>query len=107
MSTRSRVTIPAAIKPNDVIEVKTLINHVMETGQRKDKDGTPIPRNIINTMKALFRGRTVFSADLHPGTAANPFIGFHLRIAEPGELIVIWTDDKGQSTTERVDITIL
>lgn len=104
MTNRPRVTVPATIAVNDVIEVKTLITHVMETGSRRDAGGALIPRNIISTFRALYRGSTVFSAELHPGTSANPFIAFHLRVVEPGELVVIWTDDKEQSITERVEI---
>ena len=107
MSTRARVTVPAAIKPNDVIEIKTSITHVMETGHRRDRDGNLVPRNIINTVRALYRGDSVFVAELHPSLSANPYIAFHLKVTEPGELKVIWTDDKERSITESVTITFV
>lgn len=104
---RTRIIIPAAIKANDVIEVKTRITHVMETGLRKDKDGAVIPRNIINSMTVLFRNKSVFSADLHASTSANPFVAFPLRVTEPGSLVVTWVDDKGKAISETVDIVLI
>lgn len=103
---RTRVTLPAVIKANDVVPVTTRITHVMETGQRRDKDGAVIPRNIINSMTVLYRNKSVFKADLHASTSANPFISFHLRVTEPGPLAVTWTDDKGQTVSEVVDIVL-
>jgi len=107
MSTRARVSLPAAIKANDVIEIKTSITHVMETGHRRDREGNLVPRNIINTVRALYRGDSVFVAELHPSLSANPYIAFHLKVVEPGELKVIWTDDKERSITEAVTIAFV
>lgn len=107
MSNRARVIVPAAIKAGDVVEIKTLIAHVMETGQRRDREGNLVPRNIINSMRALYRGNTFFTADLHPSLSANPYISFSLRVDEPGELQVIWTDDKERSVTETVAISFV
>lgn len=104
---RSRVTIPNAIKSGDVIEVRTQITHVMETGLRRDSSGAVIPRNIINSMTVLYRNKSVFQADLHASTSANPYIAFRLRVTEPGPLVVTWTDDKGQTVSEKVDIIFL
>ena len=105
-SARTRVIVPAAIKANDIIEVKTRITHVMETGLRREKDGSVIPRNIINAMTVLYRNKSVFSADLHASTSANPYIAFPLRITEPGQLVVTWIDDKGKTISETVDIVL-
>ena len=79
MSAKPRIKLPDSAKVGDVIEIKTLVAHVMETGQRKDKDGKPIPRNIINSFEAKFAGKTVFTAKLHPGISANPYITFFPR----------------------------
>jgi sulfur-oxidizing protein SoxZ len=102
---RTRVSVPLQIKAGDIIEIRTRITHVMETGQRRDKDGAVIPRNIINSMTALYRNKAVFSADLHASTSANPFIAFQLRVTTPGPLVITWTDDKGQTITEKLEIT--
>jgi len=107
MTTRPRISVPPAIKANDVIEVKTVITHVMETGLRKDKDGAVVPRNIINSVTAQYNGKTVFTAELHPSTSANPFISFQLKVTAPGELVVTWTDDAGQTASERTQLLLL
>jgi sulfur-oxidizing protein SoxZ len=104
MTTRPRVTIPANIKPNEAFEVRTSITHVMETGNRRDKDGALIKRNIITAIVATLDSQTVFTAELHPGTSANPFVAFFLKVSDKALLTVTWTDDAGQSASERVEI---
>lgn len=106
MSTKPRIRVPDNAKVGDVIEVKTLINHVMETGQRRDKDGKIIPRLILNAFTAKFAGAVVFSAELQPGTSANPYISFHFRVPGPGEFEFIWTEDGGKTITETVTLAV-
>ncbi len=106
MSTKPRIRVPETAKAGEVIEIKTLISHIMETGQRKDGDGNTIPRNIINTFTATFNGKEVFKADLHPGISANPFITFHMRVPGPGDLELSWLDDSGQKITERAKVNV-
>jgi len=106
MATRPRIKIPEKITAGDVIEVKTLVNHVMETGNRRDKDGTPVQRNIINQFTAAFEGQPVFKADLQPGISANPYLAFYLRVPASGELELTWTDDSGVKTVERVRLNV-
>lgn len=103
MST-ARIRIPPAAKAGDVIEIKTLISHVMETGQRRDATGKLIPRNIINSFTAAFDGKEVFKADLQPGISANPYIAFFLRVPGSGELTMTWTDDAGAKVVEKARI---
>lgn len=106
MSNRPRIRLPETIRIGDIIEVKTLITHVMETGNRRDKDGVPIPRNIINLLVATFDGREVFRAELNSGISANPYIAFHLRVTGPGDLELTWMDDQGLSITERAPVNV-
>jgi sulfur-oxidizing protein SoxZ len=106
MSTKPRIKVPDSAKVGDVIEVKTLIAHVMETGNRKDKDGKPIPRDIINTFSATFAGKEVFKAVLQPAISANPYIAFHMKVTGPGELELSWLDDGGKKITEKVKINV-
>lgn len=103
---KPRIKLPEAIKAGDVIEIKTLISHVMETGQRKDKDGNAVPRDIIHTFAAIFEGKPVFRASLQPGISANPFIAFHMRVIGAGELTLAWTDDAGKTVTEKIPVTL-
>lgn len=106
MSLRPRIKLPESVKPGEIIEIKTLISHIMETGQRRDKDGRPIPRKIIHAFQALFEGQEVFSAILHPGTSANPYLVFNLKVPGPGELELTWIEDGGAVTTERVKLNV-
>ena len=107
MSTKPRIKVPDTAKIGDVIEIKTLISHVMETGQRKDADGKIVPRDIINSLAVSFAGKEVFRAALLPGTAANPYIAFWMRVPGPGELELVWTDDAGKKVTERVRLNVV
>ena len=106
MSTKPRIRVPDTAKVGEVIEVKTLISHVMETGQRKDRDGKTIPRNIINTFTATFNGKEVFKADLQPGISANPYMAFHMRVTGPGDLELSWLDDTGAKVVEKAKINV-
>ncbi|MBO0763499.1 MAG: thiosulfate oxidation carrier complex protein SoxZ [Hyphomicrobiaceae bacterium] len=105
--TKARVKLPESAKVGDVIEVKTLISHMMETGQRKEPDGKPIPRLIINTFSATFAGVEVFKADLHPSIAANPYLAFYMRVPGPGEFEFTWTDDNGERVSEKVKLNVV
>lgn len=103
---KPRVKLPETIKVGDIIEIKTLVGHVMETGQRRDIDGKVVPRNIINAFTATFNGRTVFEAELQPGISANPYIAFTMKVSGPGELVFSWADDAGDKLIERTKIAI-
>ncbi|MBI3714532.1 MAG: thiosulfate oxidation carrier complex protein SoxZ [Betaproteobacteria bacterium] len=92
---KTRVRIPSSIKKGDVIEVKTLVEHAMESGQRKDSAGNPIPRRIIHSMRATFAGREVFAGRFEAAIAANPYIAFFMRVEEAGTLDFVWKDDDG------------
>ena len=105
--TRARVRLPESVKIGDVIEVKTLISHVMETGQRKDADGQPIPRFIINAFTATFAGAEVFRAELHPAISANPYLAFFMRVPGPGEFEFTWTDDSGAKVSEKLRLNVV
>lgn len=97
-SVKPRVKVPASAKKGEVIEIKTLISHKMETGQRKDKKtGKPIPRRIINKFVATFNGEQVFSMDIEPAVSANPYIKFNMKANASGEFEFTWVDDNGES----------
>lgn len=100
---RPRVKVPRSVSKGDVIEIKTLINHKMESGQRKDrKTGEPIPRNIINKFTCEFNGQQVFAVDIDPAVSANPYLKFNARVPEAGTFKFTWVDDAGETyTTEK------
>jgi sulfur-oxidizing protein SoxZ len=101
-----RVKVPNSVAANEVFQIKTLINHEMESGQRKDKDGKIIPRKIINKFTCDFNGAPVFACDLEPAIAANPFIEFHAKIAESGTFKFAWVDDDGSVYTHEEKIEV-
>jgi sulfur-oxidizing protein SoxZ len=90
-----RVRVPANAKKGELIEIKTLISHEMESGQRKDSAGKTIPRRIINKFTASFNGKVVFEADWYTAVSANPYQSFFYKAAESGEFKFVWKDDNG------------
>ena len=101
-----RVRVPAKAKAGEMIEIKTLISHEMESGQRKDSAGKTIPRKIINKFTAAFNGKTVFEADWHPSISANPYQAFFYKAAESGEFKFTWKDDDGSEYTSTAKIAV-
>jgi sulfur-oxidizing protein SoxZ len=81
-------------KKGDLVEVKALVAHIMETGQRKDSKGE-VTRKILNKFTCTVNGKEVFSADFEPAIAANPYIQFKFRAQESGPVVLTWTDDDG------------
>jgi sulfur-oxidizing protein SoxZ len=103
---RVLINLPARAKRGEIIEIKTLIAHPMETGYRLGPTGATFPRDIINRFRCTYNGEEVFRAELFPAIAANPFITFTTVATESGELGFSWTDDHGQTQTEVRQITV-
>ncbi|TNC71339.1 thiosulfate oxidation carrier complex protein SoxZ [Rubellimicrobium roseum] len=100
------VNIPETAAPGDIVEVKILISHPMETGFRTGADGNLVPRDIIHELRCLYAGEEVFRAEIFPAIAANPFLGFFLRATETAEVELLWTDEAGQEHSERRTLTV-
>ncbi len=94
------------VKKGDLIEVKSLISHVMESGQRRDSAGKVIPRKIINKFTAELNGKPVFTADIEPAVSANPYMQFKFKPQESGTIKFIWVDDDGTTITAEEKITV-
>lgn len=93
---KPRVKVPKKAAAGDVVTIKTLISHPMESGQRKDrKTGELIPRKIINAFVATFNGDEVVRVDIEPAVSANPYFQFDMTVPESGTLRFEWTDDDG------------
>lgn len=105
--TKPRIKLPESAKVGEVIEIKTLISHVMETGQRRGADGSLVPRSIINSFTAKFAGAEVFKAELHPGISANPYISFFMKVPGPGEFEFSWTEDGGKQISEKAKLNVV
>ena len=103
---RALVHVPVTAKKGDIIEIKTLISHVMETGYRIGITGTPIPRDIIDDFVCTYNGEEVFRAKLYPAIAANPYISFFTVATESGTLAFSWTDQHGATQVQTAAITV-
>lgn len=106
MSVKPRIKVSEGAKAGDIIEIKTVIQHVMETGLRRDGSGNLVPRDIIHTFTATFGGQPVFKAEMQSGISANPFIQFYMRATTAGELVLVWEGDKGLKVEEKVPIRL-
>lgn len=103
---KPRVKVPKTAKAGEVITIKSLISHEMESGQRKDKDGKPIPRQIINKFTCEFNGKPVFTCDLDPAVSANPYLEFSAKVSESGKFKFTWVDDNGSVYETENEITV-
>ena len=104
--THALVNVPAKAKRGEIIQIKTMISHPMETGYRRDEVGKAIPRDIIHRFTCTYNGVEVFRADLFPAISANPFISFFTRAAESGVIAFNWTADNGETHTETTTIAV-
>jgi len=103
---RTIVNVPASAKKGQVVEVKALVGHVMETGFRHTDSGASVPRDIIRSFACSYNGVEVFRADFHPAVAANPLIEFTTIAIESGKLEFRWTGDNGFSAEASAPITV-
>ena len=106
MAEKPRIKLPKDAKKGEVVQIKTLISHVMETGLRKDQAGNTIPRKIINKFTCEFNGKPVFSVDIEPAVAANPYLQFAAKVEESGTFKFTWVDDDGTVTTAEEKIAV-
>ena len=104
--TQAFIKAPQSAVAGEVITIKVLIRHRMESGHRRDRVGAPIPRNIIHHFVAHYDGEDVFSLELFPGIAANPYLEFKTVATRSGELVCRWMDDAGESYSKSVMITV-
>jgi sulfur-oxidizing protein SoxZ len=100
------LNVPAKAKRGEIVEIKTLMSHPMETGYRRDEVGNAIPRDIIHRFTCTYNGVEVFRADLFPAISANPFISFFTLAAERGVIAFNWTTDNGETHTETATISV-
>jgi sulfur-oxidizing protein SoxZ len=89
----------------DGVEVRVLMSHEMETGQRRDGSGNLVPAHFIQTVTVTHAGKTVLSAEWGPAVAKNPYMQFKFQGGKKGdELTVTWVDNKGETRTDKTTI---
>jgi sulfur-oxidizing protein SoxZ len=103
---KPRVKVPATAKAGEIVEIKTLITHPMESGQRRDAEGKVIPRKIINAFRVTYNGNEVFSAKLGPSVSTNPYLSFFVRADKSGPIEFTWIDDDGSVYKETATIKV-
>jgi sulfur-oxidizing protein SoxZ len=103
---RALINVPPKAKRGGVIEIKTLISHVMETGFRHSNTGQLVPRDIITQFVCKYNGEEVFRAELFPAMAANPYLTFFTTATDSGTLTFEWIGDNGYAVTETAQITV-
>ncbi|OAF03634.1 thiosulfate oxidation carrier complex protein SoxZ [Bradyrhizobium centrolobii] len=100
------INVPARAKRGDVIEIRTLTSHIMETGFRHTAAGDLVPRDIITSFTCRYNGIEIFHADLYPAIAANPYLSFFTVAKESGKFEFEWIGDNGYSSTASASITV-
>ena len=103
---RAVVSVPANAKRGEIVEIKAMVGHAMETGFRRTQLGAVIPRDIIRLFVCTYNGGEIFRAELHPAIAANPLFTFTTVALESGTLMFTWTGDNGFRVTESAKITV-
>jgi sulfur-oxidizing protein SoxZ len=103
---RALIKLPDTASPGEVIEIRTLIQHPMETGYRPGPNGKILPRDIIRRFTCAYDGEVIFSAELHPAIAANPFLSFTTVATRTGPVTFTWEGDNGFSQTETATLTV-
>ena len=100
------INVPAKAKRGEIIEIKTLMSHIMETGYRRTAAGEVVPRDIITSFTCCYNGVEVFRADLFPAIAANPFITFFTVATESGKFDFDWVGDDGFAESASASIIV-
>jgi sulfur-oxidizing protein SoxZ len=100
------INVPPKAKRGDIIEIKALMSHIMETGYRRTAAGDIVPRDIITNFICRYNGNEVFRADFFPAIAANPFISFFTVAKDSGKFEFEWIGDKGFSETASASIAV-
>lgn len=103
---RALISVQKKARRGEVVAIKTLISHVMETGFRYSTTGVAIPRDIISLLVCTYNGEEIFRAEIFPAVAANPFFAFHTVATESGTIVFTWTGDNGFTATESVTISV-
>jgi len=103
---RTLINVPKTARRGEIIEIRAMIAHPMETGYRVGPNGAGIPRDIINRFVCTYDGEEIFSAELFPAISANPFLSFSTVATASGTLSFAWTDDTGETQTASADIAV-
>jgi sulfur-oxidizing protein SoxZ len=102
----ARIQVPSSARRGELIEIRVLIQHPMETGYRYDDGGKPIARNVITSLACTYGGKEILRAEMTQGIAANPYLQFHAVAQSSGEIEISWVDDEGVRGSQRHTLTV-
>ena len=101
----ARIQVPSGVNPGDVVEIRVVIQHPMETGYRREQ-GQRVKRNAIHSLACKYDGSEVFRATLSTGVAANPYLRFFMRAKQTGDLDFWWLDDDDVEGTAKARLVV-
>ena len=101
-----RLQVPPSARKGEPFEIRVLVQHPMETGFRRDMNGRVIPMNVVDKLACTHGGREVFSAELGTGMSANPYLVFYAVAEASGEVVVEWSDDRGERGRAAAMLTV-
>jgi len=103
----ARIQWPERVFAGDVVKVRLLVQHPMETGYLPDLLGKLVPRNVIQSLTCTWGQQEVFHVEPSSGISANPLFEFHVRAQQTAEMLVEWTDDRGVKGSLRQTLPVL
>ena len=107
-NTIRRLKYKKTVLAGEKVKIKTLAEHEMEPGVRRDpKTGVIYPRLIIQKVTAKYNGKVVFRANWFSGVSANPYLAFFITAKESGLIEVEWRDDYARNSYRRGHIKVL
>jgi sulfur-oxidizing protein SoxZ len=102
----ARIQVPKEARRGEIVDVRIVIQHPMETGFRYDALGRRTPRNVIHTLVCRYGGVEVFRAEMGAGIAANPFLRFPVRARESGNVECRWVDSENVAGVASAHLTV-
>ena len=101
----ARIRVPDRIQRGDLILVHSIISHPMDTGFFRDAEGDPIPAYFIKLVVVTYGGSEVARFEWTSGISRDPVVTFTLKADKEGPLTMVWTDNKGATFTQSVNIS--
>ena len=100
----ARIKLPERISRGDLITVNSIVSHPMDTGFFRDADGDPIPAYYIERVLVTYGGDEVARFEWTSGISRDPVVSFMLRAEKEAPLTMVWTDNKGATFKQSVNI---
>lgn len=103
----ARIRVPKSAKRGEVVEIRTLLEHLNESGWRRDSEGKLYPKRILTSFVCTYGGVEVIRGDLRRGVSRNPYFSFWIRAEASGELVFRWEDESGAVFVEKARLEVI